>query len=99
MSSKIHHAEDILLTLTTQQYLSNIVYNSLLHTSESYGNLVPLSLERQTMRVRRTLAPDQKGTKKLLHPYDSQLVCARYRDDAERRLRFTTDERTSATRS
>jgi len=42
------------------------------------------------MRVRRTLAPDQKGTKKLLRPYDSQLVCARYRDDAERRLRFTT---------
>jgi hypothetical protein len=42
------------------------------------------------MRVRRTLTPDQKGTKQLLRPYDSQQVCARYRDDAERRLRFTT---------
>jgi hypothetical protein len=40
------------------------------------------------MRVRRTLAPDQEGTKKLLRQYDSQRMCACYRDDAERRLRF-----------
>jgi hypothetical protein len=81
-----------------QYYLSFTIYNSLLHTSVSYGNLVPCRSREQTMRVRRTLAPDQKGTKKLLRPYDSQLVCACYRDDAERRLRFTTvaaDHRTS----
>jgi hypothetical protein len=44
------------------------------------------------MRARRTLAPGQKGTKKLLRQYDAQLVCVRYRYDAERRLRFTTVE-------
>ena len=81
-----------------QHYLSIIIYNSILHTSESYGNLVPWRSREQTMRVRRTLTPDQKGTKKLLRQYDSQLVCAHYRDDAERRLRFITvaaDHRTS----
>jgi hypothetical protein len=44
------------------------------------------------MRARRTLTPGQKGTKKLLRQYGSQLVCVRYRYDAERRLRFTTVE-------
>ncbi len=44
------------------------------------------------MRARCTLAPGQKGTKKLLRQYGAQLVCVRYRDDAERRLRFTTVE-------
>jgi hypothetical protein len=44
------------------------------------------------MRARRTLAPGQKGTKKLLRKYGAQLVCVRYRYDAERRLRFTTVE-------
>jgi hypothetical protein len=44
------------------------------------------------MRARRTLAPGQKGTKKLLREYGAQLVCVRYRYDAERRLRFTTVE-------
>jgi hypothetical protein len=81
-----------------QHYLSVIIYNSTLNTSESYGNLVPCRSREQTIRVRRTLAPDRKGTKKLLRQYASQLVCARYRDDAERRLRFTTvaaDHRTS----
>jgi hypothetical protein len=38
------------------------------------------------------LAPGQKGTKKLLPEYGAQLVCVRYRYDAERRLRFTTVE-------
>jgi hypothetical protein len=45
------------------------------------------------MRARRTLAPGQKGTKKLLRQYGAQLVCVRYRDDTEHRLRFTTVER------
>jgi hypothetical protein len=44
------------------------------------------------MRARRTLAPGQKGTKKLLREYGAQLVCVRYRYDAERRMRFTTVE-------
>jgi hypothetical protein len=44
------------------------------------------------MRARRTLAPGQQGTKKLLRQYGAQLVCVRYRYDAERRLRFTTVE-------
>jgi hypothetical protein len=45
------------------------------------------------MRARRTLTPGQKGTKKLFRQYGSQLVCVRYRDDAERCLRFKTVER------
>jgi hypothetical protein len=44
------------------------------------------------MRAGRTLAPGKKGTKKLLSQYGSQLVCVRYRYDAERCLRFTTVE-------
>ena len=44
------------------------------------------------MHARRTMAPGQKGTKKLLQQYGSQLVCVRYRYDAQRRLRFTTVE-------
>jgi hypothetical protein len=44
------------------------------------------------MRARRTLTPGQKGTKKLLRQYGSQLVCVRYRYGAERRLRFKTVE-------
>ena len=42
------------------------------------------------MRARRTLTPAQKGTKKLLRQYGPQLVCVRYRYDAERRLRCKT---------
>jgi hypothetical protein len=45
------------------------------------------------MRARRTLAPGQKGPKKLLRQYGAQLVCVRYPDDTDRRLRFTTVER------
>ena len=44
------------------------------------------------MRARRTLRPGQRGTKKLLRQYGSQLVCVRYRYDAERYLRFKTVE-------
>jgi hypothetical protein len=52
----------------------------------------PFRAGEQTMRARRTLAPGQKGTKKLLRQYGAQLVCVRYRYDSERRLRFTTVE-------
>jgi hypothetical protein len=45
------------------------------------------------MRARRSLAPGQKGTKKLLRQYGAQLVCVRYRDDTEHRLRCTSVER------
>jgi hypothetical protein len=44
------------------------------------------------MRARRTLAPGQRGTKKLLRQYGAQLVCVRYRYDAERCLRSITVE-------
>lgn len=44
------------------------------------------------MKARRTLAPGQKGTKKLLDHYGEQLVCVRYRYDEQRRKRFTTVE-------
>ena len=44
------------------------------------------------MRARHTSAPGQKGTTKLRRQYGAQLVCVRYRYDAERRLRFTTVE-------
>ena len=44
------------------------------------------------MHARRTMVPGQKGTKMLLQQYGSQLVCVRYRYDAQRRLRFTTVE-------
>jgi hypothetical protein len=44
------------------------------------------------MRARRILVPGQKGTKKLLRHSDSQLVCVRYRYDAESRLHFPTVE-------
>src|SRR6267142_2061740 len=44
------------------------------------------------MCARRTLVPGQKGTKNLLRQYSSQLVCVRYRYDAESRLHFPTVE-------
>ena len=44
------------------------------------------------MQARRTLAPGQKGTKKLLDPYGEQLVCVRYRYDEQRRKRGATVE-------
>ena len=44
------------------------------------------------MHARRTLAPGQKGTKKLLNRYGPQLLCVRYRYDEQLRKRFTTVE-------
>lgn len=44
------------------------------------------------MQSRRTLAPGQQDTKKLLERYGEQLACVRYRYDEQRRKRFTTVE-------
>lgn len=70
-----------------------IILCSLHHETHPCHMLVtPLFSLQQVMRGRRTLAPGQKGTKKLLRQYGAQLVCVRDRDDAERRLRCTTVE-------
>ncbi|MGH9941726.1 MAG: hypothetical protein ACRD9R_05115 [Pyrinomonadaceae bacterium] len=39
-----------------------------------------------------TLKPGQKGTKKLVVQYGSQLLCVRYRYDAQRKRRYKTIE-------
>lgn len=44
------------------------------------------------MRVRLTLWPGQKGTKKLQARYGKRLVCVRYRYDADRLRRYKTVE-------
>jgi hypothetical protein len=64
----------------------------LVHESVSSSSRASLRAGRRTMCARRTLVPGQKGTKKLLRQYSSQLVCVRYRYDAESRLRFPTVE-------
>ncbi len=42
--------------------------------------------------VTRSLRPGQAGTRKLLRAYGPRLVCVRYRESADGRLRFTTVE-------
>ena len=44
------------------------------------------------METRLSLAPGQNGTKKLLARYGAQLICVRYRYDAERKVRHKTVE-------
>ena len=44
------------------------------------------------MDVKTTLAPGQKGTKKLVQEYGDQLVCVRYRYDKLRNKRLKTVE-------
>ena len=44
------------------------------------------------MRVRLHLRPGQRGTKQLLEQYGEQLVCVRYRYDAQRKKRYKTVE-------
>ncbi len=44
------------------------------------------------MRIRLTLSPGQRGTRKLVQQYGSQLVCVRYRYDEEKRRRYKTVE-------
>ena len=44
------------------------------------------------MRTRLKLKPGQRGTKKLLAEYGEQMVCVRYRYDAEHKRRLKTVE-------
>jgi len=44
------------------------------------------------MRTRLKLKPGQRGTKKLLKRYGSQLICVRYRYDVVQKKRFKTVE-------
>lgn len=44
------------------------------------------------MQTRRTLLPGQKGTRKYLKRYGKELVCVRYRYDAQQGQRYTTVE-------
>jgi hypothetical protein len=44
------------------------------------------------LEVRRTLRPGNPGTHKLLDRFGDQLVCVRYRYDADRGFRVTTVE-------
>jgi len=44
------------------------------------------------MKIRRILRPGQPGTKKLLKTYGENLLCVRYRYDAEKKLMFKTIE-------
>ena len=44
------------------------------------------------LQVTKKLAPDQPGAKKLAQRFGEQLVCVRYRQDAEAGRRYTTVE-------
>jgi hypothetical protein len=44
------------------------------------------------MRIRKTLHPRQRGTKKLVAEYGDRLVCVRYRYDEQYRKRLKTVE-------
>lgn len=44
------------------------------------------------MRMRLTLNPGQRGTKRLLTQYGDRLVCVRYRYDVQRKKRIKTAE-------
>jgi hypothetical protein len=58
----------------------------------------PLSMARTNHASQTHTHTQTNGTKKRLCQWDSQLVCTRYHDDTERRLRFTTvttDHRTN----
>lgn len=44
------------------------------------------------MRIRLTLLPGRRGTKKLTAQYGDRLVCVRYRYDIARRKRYKTVE-------
>ena len=45
-----------------------------------------------TLRVVKTLRPQQPGTLKLLRRYGEALICVRYRHDASGKRRYTTVE-------
>ena len=44
------------------------------------------------MKIKRTLLPNQPGTKGLTEKYGKDLVCVRYRYDEERKKKITTAE-------
>jgi hypothetical protein len=44
------------------------------------------------MKIKRTLLPNQPGTKALVEKYGKNLVCVRYRYDEERNKKITTAE-------
>lgn len=44
------------------------------------------------MKIRRTLLPNDPGTKGLLAKYGKDLICVRYRYDTERNKKITTAE-------
>lgn len=52
-------------------------------------NLLP---EQIIMKIKRTLLPNQPGTKRLVEKFGKDLVCVRYRYDEERNKKITTAE-------
>jgi len=44
------------------------------------------------MQTSTTLRPGQRGAKKFMSQYGDRLVCVRYRQDAQRKMRFKTVE-------
>ena len=52
----------------------------------------PLSRRLAHLQVTKKLAPGQPGAKKLTERFGEQLVCVRYRQDAEAGRRYTTVE-------
>ena len=48
--------------------------------------------KKHRLPVRLTLAPGQRGTKKLAQQYGERLVCVRYRYDEPGKRRYTTVE-------
>ena len=52
----------------------------------------PLSRRLAHLQVTKKLAPEQPGAKKLTERFGEQLVCVRYRHDAEAGRRYTTVE-------
>ena len=51
-----------------------------------------MGIERHKLPIRLTLAPGQRGTKKLAQKYGDNLVCVRYRYDEDEKRRYTTVE-------
>lgn len=52
----------------------------------------PKPFRSAQMQVTKKLAPDQPGAKKLAQRFGEQLLCVRYRQDAEAGRRYTTVE-------
>ncbi len=48
--------------------------------------------DQRSLQTRKTLLPGKPGTMKLVEQYGDDLVCVRYRYDAEQHLKFKTIE-------